>query len=57
MTDQISRPTGKGRIGPFLLGFFRTGFQKRNKSLNRNTKLGYILWLVAFGTGMIMAYV
>ena len=26
-------------------------------TLNRNTKLGYILWLVAFGTGMIMAYV
>ena len=26
-------------------------------TLNRNTKLGYILWLVAFTTGMILAYV
>jgi EamA domain-containing membrane protein RarD len=26
-------------------------------TLNRNTKLGYILWLVAFTTGMLMAYV
>ena len=26
-------------------------------TLNRNTKLGYILWIVAFTTGMLMAYV
>lgn len=25
-------------------------------ALNRNSKLGYILWLLAFTTGMVMAY-
>lgn len=25
-------------------------------TLNRNSKLGYILWLLAFTTGMVMAY-